>query len=213
MSDFVEAQSWRLFHRFLFWPRCQSFCVCDSAAGSVQGAACVRAHVWPSVVRPGGGLRLGEEPGTFLPQQRERLLLLLQVRRRGWVERRAARCHVNLLPASPNKGLSEDKWTALKSAVTQIMKTNISILCSVLIPPPGERRWRSRRVASCGRSKPLCWASERFNTFMNSQCFTSQPHQHRHTSVCACVCVVCGVTAWGNMSTGSGRQQVDVKMQ
>lgn len=49
------------------------------AAGPVQGAACLRADVRPAVVRPGGGLRLRKDPGTLLPQQRERLLLLLQV--------------------------------------------------------------------------------------------------------------------------------------
>lgn len=50
-----------------------------SAAGPIQGTACVRADVRPAVVRPGGGLRLGKDPGTLLPQQRARLLLLLQV--------------------------------------------------------------------------------------------------------------------------------------
>lgn len=49
------------------------------AAGPIQGTACVWPDVRPAVVRPRGGLWLRKDPGTLLPQQRARLLLLLQV--------------------------------------------------------------------------------------------------------------------------------------
>ncbi|CAF96687.1 unnamed protein product, partial [Tetraodon nigroviridis] len=52
---------------------------CPSAAGPLQGAAGVRAHVRPALVRPAGGLRQREEPGAFHTQHRARLLLLLQL--------------------------------------------------------------------------------------------------------------------------------------